>query len=401
MQSAPTGVAIPVQEHFAIAICKIATMPTSIDNFLDLSAPGVRALQPYLPGKPVVELEREYGISNAIKLASNENPYGPGPLALAAASAAIEGLGRYPDGSGYQLAERLARKHQLDQACITLGNGSNDVLDIIARVFLTAEHEAVFSQYAFAVYPIVVQAAGATACVAPAHEGSHGPAYGHDLAAMLERVGPATRLVFIANPNNPTGTWLGSDELDSFISAVPAHVMVVVDEAYFEYVEEENYPDTSAWLARFPNLIVTRTFSKAYGLAGLRIGYALSHPDVAGLLNRVRQPFNVNSVAQAAAVAALDDDDYLQLCIRRNREGMARLVAGFEALGLACIESAGNFVAVDSGRSGADVYEALLQQGVIVRPVANYGMPGHLRVTIGRADENARFLHALEQVLRD
>ncbi|MGB5716968.1 MAG: histidinol-phosphate transaminase [Gammaproteobacteria bacterium] len=376
-------------------------MSTSINNFLDLSAPGVRALQPYLPGKPVVELEREYGISNAIKLASNENPYGPGPLALAAASAAIEGLGRYPDGSGYQLAERLARKHQLDQACITLGNGSNDVLDIIARVFLTAQHEAVFSQYAFAVYPIVVQAAGATACVAPAHDGSHGPAYGHDLAAMLERVGPATRLVFIANPNNPTGTWLGSDELDSFISAVPAHVMVVVDEAYFEYVGEENYPDTSTWLARFPNLIVTRTFSKAYGLAGLRIGYALSHPDVAGLLNRVRQPFNVNSVAQAAAVAALDDDDYLQLCIRRNREGMARLVAGFEALGLACIKSAGNFVCVDTGRPADDVYASLLQQGVIVRPVANYGMPGHLRVTIGRADENARFLHALEQVLRD
>lgn len=376
-------------------------MSTSIDSFLELAAPGVRALQPYLPGKPVAELEREYGISNAIKLASNENPYGPGPLAITAAAAAVEDLCRYPDGSGYQLAERLARKHQLDQQCITLGNGSNDVLDIIARVFLTAEHEAVFSQYAFAVYPIVVQAAGASACVAPAHDGSHGPAYGHDLAAMLERVGPATRLVFIANPNNPTGTWLGSDELDSFISAVPAHVMVVVDEAYFEYVEEENYPDTSAWLARFPNLIVTRTFSKAYGLAGLRIGYALSHPDVAGLLNRVRQPFNVNSVALAAAVAALDDDDYLQLCIRRNREGMARLVAGFEALGLACIKSAGNFVTVDSGRSGADVYEALLQQGVIVRPVANYGMPGHLRVTVGRADENARFLHALEQVLRD
>lgn len=376
-------------------------MSTSINSFLGLAAPGVRALQPYQPGKPVEELEREYGTSNAIKLASNENPYGPGPLAIAAASAAIKGLSRYPDGSGYQLAERLARKHQLDPTCITLGNGSNDVLDIIARVFLTPEHESVFSQHAFAVYPIAVQAVGATACVAPAHEGSHGPAYGHDLAAMLERVGPVTRLVFIANPNNPTGTWLGSAELESFISALPAHVMVVVDEAYFEYVEEADYPDTSTWLARFPNLIVTRTFSKAYGLAGLRIGYALSHPDVAGLLNRVRQPFNVNSVAQAAALAALDDDDHLQQCIRRNREGMAQLVSGFEALGLSCIKSAGNFVCVDTGSSGADVYASLLRKGVIVRPVANYGLPGHLRVTVGRADENARFLHALEQVLHD
>jgi histidinol-phosphate aminotransferase len=376
-------------------------MSASIDSFLALATPGVQALQPYLPGKPVDELEREYGISNAIKLASNENPYGPGPLAVAAASAALEDLCRYPDGSGYLLAERLARKHQLDQACITLGNGSNDVLDIIARVFLTPEHEAVFSQHAFAVYPIAVQAAGATARVAPAHDGSRGPAYGHDLAAMLDCVGPATRLVFIANPNNPTGTWLGSDDLESFITALPAHVMVVVDEAYFEYVQLDEYPDTSTWLGRFPNLIVTRTFSKAYGLAGLRMGYALSHPDVAGLLNRVRQPFNVNSVAQAAAVAALDDDGYLQQSIRRNREGMAQLVAGFEALGLPYIESVGNFVSVDCGRSGADVYESLLRQGVIVRPVANYGLPGHLRVTIGRADENARFLHALEQVLRD
>jgi len=376
-------------------------MSTSIDSFLDLAAPGVRALQPYLPGKPVVELEREYGISNAIKLASNENPYGPGALAVAAARAAIEGLCRYPDGSGYRLAERLASRHRLDQACITLGNGSNDVLDIIARVFLTPQHEAVYSQYAFAVYPIAVQAAGATARVAPAHDGSRGPVYGHDLTAMLERIGPATRLVFIANPNNPTGTWLGSDELEAFIAALPAQVMVVVDEAYFEYVGEDDYPDTSTWLARFPNLIVTRTFSKAYGLAGLRIGYALSHPDVAGLLNRVRQPFNVNSVAQAAAMAALDDNDHLQHCIRRNREGMARLTAGFERLGLSYIKSAGNFVAVDSGRSGADVYESLLRRGVIVRPVANYGLPGHLRVTVGRADENARFLNVLEQVLRD
>ena len=287
------------------------------------------------------------------------------------------------------------------QACITLGNGSNDVLDIIARIFLTPEHEAVFSQHAFAVYPLAVQAVGATASISAAHDGERGAASGHDLAAMLDLVRPATRLVFIANPNNPTGTWVDSETLESFIDALPDHVMVVVDEAYYEYVEAEGYPDASAWLSRFPNLIVTRTFSKAYGLAGLRIGYALSHADVAGLLNRVRQPFNVNSVAQAAALAALGDEDHLQRCIQRNREGMSRLVAGFDALGLSYIESVGNFVCVDTGRSGADVYEALLQRGIIVRPVANYGMPNHLRVTVGRADENARFLNALEQVLHD
>jgi histidinol-phosphate aminotransferase len=376
-------------------------MPTTTHNFLDLAAPGVQALQPYLPGKPVAELEREHGISNAVKLASNENPFGPSPLAIAAATEALQDLARYPEGSGYMLVERLANRHQLEPSCITLGNGSNDVLDIIARAFLTPGLEAVYSQHAFAVYPIVVQAAGASARVATAHDGSNGPAYGHDLAAMLAQVGAATRLVFIANPNNPTGTWLESDALEQFIAALPPHVIVVVDEAYFEYVEHSGYPDTTTWLARFPNLIVTRTFSKVYGLAGLRLGYALSHPTVADLLNRVRQPFNVNSVAQAAALAALDDEDHLRQSIRSNHAGMAQLVAGFETLGLSYIESAGNFVAVDAGRSGQAVFEALLQKGVIVRPVANYGMPEHLRITIGRAEENARLLAALEQVLHD
>ena len=374
-------------------------MSSATNSFLDLAAPGVRALQPYQPGKPVAELERELGISNAIKLASNENPYGPSPRALAAASAVLQELSRYPEGSGYLLAEKLASKHRVTRDCITLGNGSNDVLDMIARVFLTPEHEAVFSEHAFAVYPIAVQAVGAQARIAPAHDGSEGPAYGHNLEAMSSLVGPDTRLVFIANPNNPTGTWLPDDELKGFIASLPSHVMVVVDEAYFEYVEHANYPDTSLWLEQFPNLIVTRTFSKAYGLAGLRVGYALSRPEVAELLNRVRQPFNVNMVAQAAALAALDDVDHLQDCIRRNREGMLQLLAGFEKLGLAWIESAGNFVAVETGRAGTDVYEDLLQQGIIVRPVANYGMPNHLRITVGRADENARFLNSLEQVL--
>lgn len=373
-------------------------MSATINHFLDLATPGIQALQPYLPGKPVAELEREYGITDAVKLASNENPFGPSPLALAAAREVLEDLSRYPEGSGWLLAGRLAGLHALERDSVTLGNGSNDVLDIIARVFLTPAHEAVFSQYAFAVYPIAVQAAGAKARIAPAHDGSKGPAYGHDLDAMYALVGPDTRLVFIANPNNPTGTWLESNALEAFISSLPAHVMVVVDEAYFEYVDKPGYPDASAWLQRFPNLIVTRTFSKAYGLAGLRVGYALSHPDVADLLNRVRQPFNVNMVAQVAALAALDDSEYLQHVVQRNREGMQQLLAGFGGLGLPYIESAGNFVAVETGR-GLQRYEALLQRGVIVRPIANYGMPDHLRVTVGRADENARLLAALEQVL--
>ena len=373
-------------------------MSVSSNNFLHLAAPGVQALQPYLPGKPVAELEREYGISNIIKLASNENPFGPSPLAVAAASAVLGDLCRYPEGNAWLLAEELAGKHQLERDCITLGNGSNDVLDLIARVFLTADHEAVFSQYAFAVYPIAVQAVGAKARIAPAHDGSKGPAYGHDLEAMNDLVGPDTRLIFIANPNNPTGTWLESDALEAFVANLPAHVIVVVDEAYFEYVDKASYPDSSSWLSRFPNLIVTRTFSKAYGLAGLRVGYALSHPHIAELLNRVRQPFNVNMVAQVAAVAALGDDEHLQQSIRRNREGMEQLVSGFRKLGLPYIESAGNFVAVETGL-GVERYEALLQKGIIVRPLANYAMPDHLRITVGRADENARLLAALEQVL--
>jgi histidinol-phosphate aminotransferase len=374
-------------------------MSVADDHFIQLAVPGVRLLQPYQPGKPVAELEREYGIRDAIKLASNENPLGPSPLAVAAAQGVLQEMARYPEGGGHLLAQRLAEKHELPRACITLGNGSNDVLDLTARVFLTTGHSAVFSEYAFAVYPIAVQLVGAQGRMAPAHDGSKGPAYGHDLAAMRDRVDDSTRLVFIANPNNPTGTWLAETELDDFIASLPAHVMVVVDEAYFEYVGYAAYPDTSRWLARYPNLIVTRTFSKAYGLAGLRVGYALSHPDVANLLNRARHPFNVNLVAQAAALAALDDHAHLDKSLRCNHEGMFQLQTGIGRLGLGSIESAGNFLTVDTGRSGVEVYNALLQEGVIVRPLASYGMPQHLRVTIGRTDENARFLGALEKVL--
>jgi histidinol-phosphate aminotransferase len=364
-----------------------------------LAAPGVRALTPYAPGKPIAELEREYGVSEIIKLASNENPLGPSPLALDAARSALADIALYPDGAGFELKAALARKHAVAANRITLGNGSNDVLDLVARAFLTSGSEAVYDEHAFAVYPIATQAVGATGRIAKAHDGSRGPRYGHDLEAMHAAVNANTRVVFIANPNNPTGTWLPAAQLEAFVRDLPEQVIAVVDEAYFEYVGEVEYPDATRWLDRYPNLIVTRTFSKAYALAGLRAGYALSHPAVADLLNRVRQPFNLNSVAQAAARAALDDTAHLDAAVRLNREGMRQLTAACAELGLDYIPSVGNFICIDVGRPGAAVYEDLLRAGVIVRPVGNYGLPNHLRVTIGTAVQNARFIAALTRVL--
>ena len=275
---------------------------------------------------------------------------------------------------------------------ITLGNGSSDILEFVTRAFVGAQDEVLYSQHAFAIYPIVSQAVGARGVEVPARH------WGTDLAALHAAITPRTRLVFIANPNNPTGTWLRATELRKFLDAVPERVIVLVDEAYFEYVEERDYPNTMAWLASYPNLVSARTFSKIYGLAGLRIGYGVSSPEIADLLNRVRQPFNVNSIAQAAALAALADGEYLQKVRSANTDGMRLLVQGFERLGLAFIPSVGNFVCVEVG-DAAQVYEQLLRAGVIVRPVANYGMPKHLRVTVGLAAENQRFLDALKMVL--
>jgi histidinol-phosphate aminotransferase len=364
-----------------------------MNRFLDLTAAGIGELKPYVPGKPLSELERELGIADSIKLASNENPLGASPRVAEAIAAALPELARYPDGGGYALRQALAKKHAVDAQCITLGNGSNDVLDMVARVFLAPGRQSLFSQYAFAVYPISSQAVGAQLVVAPAKD------YAHDLQAMGERIGEATAVVWIANPNNPTGTWLGREPLHAFLSELPSRVIVVLDEAYTEYVAEADYPDGTQWLSRFPNLIVTRTFSKAYGLASLRLGYALSHPDIADLLNRVRQPFNVNSLAQAAALAALEDEDFIQSSVAVNRAGMRQLSAGIEALGLRFIPSVGNFLTVDFAREAASIDRALLQRGCITRPLANYGMPNHLRITIGREAENARLLQALQEVL--
>ncbi|MEJ2380017.1 MAG: histidinol-phosphate transaminase [Gammaproteobacteria bacterium] len=368
-------------------------------NFLDLANAGVRSLQPYQPGKPVSELEREYGVSDAVKLASNENPLGPSPLALERAQAELTQIHRYPDGNGFALKGELARKHGVDPACVTLGNGSNDVLELIARAFLAPGLNAVFSRHAFAVYPIATQAVGADARVAPANPPGHAMPYGHDLAALAQAVDGQTRVLFIANPNNPTGTWLEAGELEAFIHDLPRSVIVVVDEAYFEYVENDGYPDASAWLGRYPNLVVTRTFSKIYGLAGLRVGYGLSDPQLADLLNRVRQPFNVNSVAQAAALGALSDQEHVRHSVRVNRDGLRQLENGLEQLGLTWIPSVANFICVHLGRPGAEVYEQLLHHGVIVRPVAGYNLPDHLRVTVGTEQENQRVIDALGQVL--
>jgi len=364
-----------------------------------LATAGVQALRPYAPGKPLTELEREYGITDAVKLASNENPLGPGPRVLEALRSGFDELARYPDGNGFALKAALAEKHAVPTEAITLGNGSNDVLELVARAFLSTASSAVYSAHAFAVYPLVTQAIGARANVAAAHDGNDGPRYGHNLEAMHAAIDADTRVVFIANPNNPTGTWLDRTALRRFVAAVPDHVIVVIDEAYFEYVSEAEYPDSMAWIPDFPNLLVTRTFSKAYGLASLRVGYGVSQAGLADVLNRVRQPFNVNSFAQLGAVAALQDATHLQESVRINRSGMRQLREGVEAMKLSYIPSAGNFLSVDVGRDPGAVYDALLREGVIVRPVDNYGMPGYLRVSVGLPDENRRFLQALERVL--
>lgn len=360
-----------------------------------LAVAGVQQLIPYKAGKPIEELERELGLTQIIKLASNENPFGAGKKALAAIQAALPELGLYPDGSGFHLKSALANKYALNAEQITLGNGSNEILELVARAFLTPELEVIFSQHAFAVYPIVTQAVGAKAIVVPALN------YGHDLNAMLNAITPKTRLVFIANPNNPTGTLLSQANLEAFIAALPETVICVLDEAYFEFVSQTEMVDSIAWLTKYPNLIITRTFSKAYGLAGLRVGYGLSSPEMADILNRVRQPFNNNSLALVAATAALDDAEHLQSTVDNNTRGMVQLTAGFKTLGLAWIPSAGNFVSVDLKQAGMPIYEALLRKGVIVRPVANYEMPNYLRISIGTEAENTKFLQALSDVLKN
>ena len=368
-------------------------------DFSSLAVPGVRQLRPYTPGKPIAELEREFGVSDSIKLASNENPLGASPLALAAIRDELDDLWLYPDANGFELKRALARLHDVDPACITLGNGSNDVLVFLAQAFLQPGLEAVFSQYCFAVYPIACQMVGAEMRVAPALPADSPMPLGHDLRAMYQLIGPDTRLVFIANPNNPTGTWLDAARVKDFIASLPPHTLCVVDEAYTEYADGGRLGNAADWLHEFPNLVVTRTFSKAYGLAGLRVGYALSNPGVADLLNRVRPAFNVNSLALTAARVALEDQAFIDRSREVNAAGMQQLRDGLAAMGLKVLPSAANFVLVDFGRPAAAIDQALLRAGIIVRPVANYGLEQHLRITIGRPEQNARLLDALKRIL--
>lgn len=366
-------------------------------DFLSLANPGVQKLHPYQAGKPTDELERELGISNIIKLASNENPLGLSESVKNALQKELAELTRYPDANGYYLKKALADKYVVNINQITLGNGSNDILELVARAFVSREHEVIFAEHAFVVYPIVTQAIGATSVVVPAKD------YGHDLVAMANAITAKTKLIFIANPNNPTGTFLEQDELNAFLKKVPSDVLVVLDEAYFEYATASRRGNAIAWIAEFPNLIVSRTFSKGYGLAGLRVGYATSHSDIADILNRVRQPFNCNALALKAAETVLQDTQYLQDSVALNNEGMAYLTSFFTNNSLEFIPSMGNFITVNVSQagktSGKEIYQALLHEGVIVRPIGGYGLPNHLRISIGTMSENRRFVEALSKVL--
>ena len=370
-------------------------------DFFPLANPGVRGLKPYLPGKPVSELERELGIKDIIKLASNENPLGPSPMAMAAVAEQLPETAIYPDGSGYRLKQKLAQKMAVDAECITLGNGSNDVLVLLANAFLSPQTNAVFSQYCFAVYPIATQSMAAQGKVAPANPEDHPMPLGHNLQAMAGQVDGNTRLVFIANPNNPTGSWVNPAELKDFVASMPSGVIVVIDEAYLEYAAAGQGADAIQWLAKFPNLVVCRTFSKAYGLAGLRVGYCVSNPQIADLLNRVRQPFNVNNLALAGAEAGLDDMVFIKRTRDCNEQGMAILADGLQQLKLGFLPSAGNFLLVRVGAQAMEIYQRLLESGVIVRPVNNYGLDHYLRVTIGTESQIQVLLAALRRVIRD
>jgi histidinol-phosphate aminotransferase len=361
-----------------------------------LAVEHVRTLAPYVPGKPIEELERELGISNIIKLASNENPFGPSPLAIEAMQRALKDSWLYPDGSGHVLKQRLAAKLGVATNQITLGNGSNDALVLLAEAYLAPGLEAVYSQYGFAVYPIAIQATGALGVCVPALPPDSTMPLGHDLAAMAAAITPRTRVVFVANPNNPTGTWAEARALEAFIAAVPKQVIVALDEAYFEYSGGLPIQNGIEWLERHPNLVVFRTFSKAYGLAGVRVGYAVSHSSVADMLNRVRQAFNVSAVGLAGAAAALDDPAHVAAAVNVAVAERARLGAQLKQGGTTVVPSAGNFLLLHAGANAQAKYQALLRQGIIVRPVANYGLPEYLRVTLGTREQNDRFLSAWE-----
>ncbi|MBI4357212.1 MAG: histidinol-phosphate transaminase [Gammaproteobacteria bacterium] len=360
----------------------------------NIRPPGhILALKPYVPGKPIEELKRELGLRSIIKLASNENPYGMSSKACEAAKEVLQKSSRYPEGSGFVLKKALAEHLSVSPETLVLGNGSNEVLELIARTFVMPNDEVIFWQYAFAVYPLLVQAVSAKAVIIPIHN------WAYDLTPALSAITPKTRLIFIANPNNPTGYALSGKALLSFIKAVPSHIPIVIDEAYHEYQIQKDYQTALPWIQKNPNLIVTRTFSKAYGLAGFRVGYSVSDGKIAGFLNCIRQPFNVNTVAQAAALAALEDQTFVQDSVEKNTQERDAVCKALESLKLSFIPSTANFVAIDFKQPAYPIYQALLREGVIVRPLQNYAMPHHLRVTIGSRKENDRFIKALKKIL--
>lgn len=368
------------------------TIPsTSLHPLAALAPDYIRSIAAYQPGKPISDVARELGMNEAdiVKLASNENPLGASPKALAAIKSALGDLAMYPDGGGFALKAAIAKKYSVLPEQIILGNGSNDVLELAARTFMKTGDSAVYSQHAFAVYPLATQAVGATGIEVGAKN------FGNDLDAMLKAIRADTKMIFLANPNNPTGTFIPGSELRAFVQKVPPKVLVVLDEAYGEYLSDADVYDSVPWLAEFPNVIISHTLSKAYGLAGLRIGFGLAHPQLIDLMNRVRQPFNVNHLAMVAAVAALNDDEFIEESRRVNREGLALLRAEFAKRKLETIPAYGNFITfkIDNAKR---VFEALLKQGVIVRPIAGYGLPDYLRVTIGTEAQNRRFLAALD-----
>jgi histidinol-phosphate aminotransferase len=353
----------------------------------------ILGIAPYEPGKPIEELERELGLTDVIKLASNENPLGPSERVLQAITEALPHLNRYPDGSGYYLRQALARRHGVSGDHVTLGNGSNDLIELVVRAFLRGGEEAVIPHPSFVVYPMIVQASGGIRVVVTLKE------HRLDLEAMARAITPMTKLVFIANPNNPTATIVTADEVEAFMARVPPRVIVVFDEAYVEFAQGPDFPDALAYLRQGRKVVVLRTFSKAASLAGLRVGYALADPDCVALLNRIRQPFNVNTLGQVAALAALADESHVLECLRTIEAGRHYLYDEFQALGVRYTPSRANFILVDVGRSGMDVFTWLLKEGVIVRPMASFGMDNYLRVTVGTPEENRRLVKALKKVL--
>lgn len=357
---------------------------------------SIEDLVPYSAGKPIEEVAREMGLSRIVKLASNENPLGMSPLALEAMKRAAKGVNRYPDGAAWDLKGKLSEKLEVPRENIVLGNGSNEILELLAQLFLTEGEETLYAWPAFVVYRLATLAHGGRGIEVPLDSELR-----HDLNAMAQALTERTRLVFVANPNNPTGTMVGRAELEMFMDRVPPSVPFVLDEAYFEFARHlDDFPDGMQYFRDGRPIVVVRTFSKAHGLAGLRIGYAVMPQHLAELLNRVRQPFNVNSIAQAAAVAALDDEDFVDRSLEHNRRELRRIQEAVESMGLTVTESFTNFILINLvGRSGQNVYEGLMKRGVIVRPMAPYGLPETIRVTAGLEEENDMFLEALGEII--